>query len=298
MAAVSYREYCHEQDLKALEALKAIPGFSAVLKGFMKIMNERMLHGVNMASKIRLGPDQLPEIYQMLPPICEKLGIAEPELYLEMDPVPNAYTYGDSRVFITVTSGLLECMEEDEIRAVLGHECGHIACHHVLYHTMADMILNGGAEFLDLGLVTVPLKLAFFHWNRCSEFSCDRAAAICMGGHESVVETMIRLSGGNKALTDKIDKDLYLAQAAEYEQMLSDSLWDKTLQYLALMNSSHPFTAVRAAQVKKWCESDAFKRIVNGAPLGIDSGLRCKNCGAAIEPDWRFCKKCGTKCGE
>ena len=262
MMPVNPKEYCHELDLKALEMLRAIPGFSGALKGFMKIMNEKMLHGVNMASKVRLGPRQLPEIYNMLPPICERLGIVEPELYLEMNPMPNAYTYGDSQVFITVTSGLLECMEKDEIRAVLAHECGHIACRHVLYHTMGSMILNGAAEVLNLGLITVPLKLAFFHWERCSEFSCDRAAALCVGGYESVVETMIRLAGGPKSITSRINEDLYLQQAAEYEQLIGESKWDKILQYYALMNSSHPFTAMRASEVKKWCESAQFIRLM------------------------------------
>lgn len=261
MMTINPREYYHEQDRKALEALKSIPGFTPALKAFMKIMNENMMHGVNMATKIRLGPNQLPEIYHLLPPICEKLGIAEPELYLEMNPVPNAYTYGDTQVFITVTSGLLECMEEDEIKAVLAHECGHIACHHVLYHTMGNMILNGGATFLNLGIFAVPLQLAFSHWERCSEFSCDRAAAVCMGGYDSVVEVMIRLAGGPKSITDKIDKQLYLEQAVEYQQLVGDSAWNKTLQYLALMNSSHPFTAVRASEVKKWCESERFEKI-------------------------------------
>ena len=138
MRPILPREYYHDQDRQALEALKEIPGFTGALKAFMKVFNEKMMHGLNMSSKIRLGPEQLPEIYAYLPPICTALGIEEPEFYLEMDPFPNAYTYGDSQVFITVTSGLLEHMEEDEIKAVLAHECGHIACRHVLYHTMAS----------------------------------------------------------------------------------------------------------------------------------------------------------------
>ncbi len=294
MPTINPREYYHEQDRKALEALKSIPGFTPALKAFMKVMDEKMLHGVNMASKIRLGPNQLPHIYNLLPPICETLGIAEPELYLEMNPAPNAYTYGDTQVFITVTSGLLEYMEEDEIKAVLAHECGHIACRHVLYRTMGSMILNGGAEFLNLGIITVPLRLAFFHWKRCSEFSCDRAAAICMKDYNSVVETMIRLSGGPTSITNDINKDLYLEQAAEYENLIGDSGLDKTLQYLALMTSSHPFSAVRAYEIKKWCESDRFKQIIAYAD-GVADGTVCSFCGNKMEPTWAFCKKCGNK---
>jgi len=293
MKAVNPRDYYHEQDRKALEALKAIPGFTQALKTFMKIFNEKMIHGLDMSNKIRLGPNQLTELYELLPPICGVLGIAEPEFYLEMNPTPNAYTFGDTHVPITVTSGLIECMEEEELKAVLAHECGHIACRHCLYHSMASIILNQGAELLDLGIYAMPLKLAFFHWQRCSEFSCDRAAAIYMQGDDAVVKTMIRLAGGSKEITAKINKDLYLQQAKDYEELVENSAWNKTLQYLILMNRSHPFTAVRAAEIKKWCEGDDFHKIMSF--LSKEDGNSCTYCGLMFEEGWKFCKKCGNK---
>lgn len=293
MRSVNSREYYHEQDRKALETLQAIPGFTPVLKAFMKTFNEKMIHGLNMSSKIRIGPQQLPEIYAYLPPICAVLGIDEPEFYLEMDPVPNAYTYGDSQVSITITSGLVEYMEEDEIQSVLAHECGHIACHHLLYHTMAAMILQGGGELLGLGMLTLPLKLALFHWQRCSELSCDRAAAIYMRDSGPVVDTMIRCAGGKKELTCKVNKELYLAQTDTYLEMVGNSTLNKTLQYLVLMNRTHPFAAVRASEIKKWCEGDHFRKLLKY--MEQDPEARCPSCGAAITGDWRFCQNCGQK---
>jgi len=43
-----------------------------------------------------------------------------------MNPLPNGYTFSDTRVFVTVTSGLPEYLDEDEVQAVIAHECGHI----------------------------------------------------------------------------------------------------------------------------------------------------------------------------
>lgn len=293
MNVIKPNNYYHEQDRKTLETLRSIPGFPQAVKIFMKYYNEKMIHGLNMSSKIRLGPNQFPVLYNLLPPICQVLGITEPELYLEMDPSPNAYTIGDTNVSVTITSGLVECMEEDEIQAVLVHECGHIACKHCLYHSMADIILNQGVDLLGLESYALPLKLAFFHWQRCSEFSADRAAAIYMQGSDSIVETMIRLSGGNKEITSRINKELYLEQAKEYEEYKDSSIWDKTLQYSILMNQTHPFTAVRASEINKWCDTEDFKKIMDF--LNQDPGSCCKNCGSSIENAWRFCKKCGKE---
>jgi Zn-dependent protease with chaperone function len=258
----------------------------------MKIYNESMIHGLNMSSKIRLGPNQLPEIYQLLPPICKVLGIVEPEFYLEMDPNPNAYTFGDTIISLTVTSGLIDTMEEDELIAVLAHECGHIACRHCLFHSMAGIILNQGVDFLGLEAISLPLKIAFYHWQRCSELSADRAAAVYLQGSSSVIEVMIRLSGGSKEITAKVNQELYIEQAKEYQQLIDTSLWNKVLQFVVLMNQTHPFTAVRAAEIKQWCESSDFEKIMEYIR---QSNNECPNCGETVEEDWVFCKHCGNK---
>lgn len=67
--------FIHESDKAALATLKAIPGFTQVLRAFMKFWNEENMHIINMATKTRLSEKQLPEYYNMLFPICEKLGI-------------------------------------------------------------------------------------------------------------------------------------------------------------------------------------------------------------------------------
>ena len=97
-------EFIHPEDAAALRQLESIPGFPTIAKKVLELGYEKLRYGINMASTIRLSPTQLPELYRHLPPICERLGIKEPEFYLEMNPVPNAYTSGDTRVFIVVTS--------------------------------------------------------------------------------------------------------------------------------------------------------------------------------------------------
>jgi Zn-dependent protease with chaperone function len=290
------RDYIHPEDQAALENLKAIPLFSACLKSFMKIGIERVINGLSMANKIRLGPEQLPEIYRLLPPICQFLGIDEPELYLEMDPLPNAYTQGDTRIFVTVTSGLIEMMEEDELRAVLAHECGHIACRHVLYHTMAQMMLQyGAAIFGPLAALSMPVQLGLLYWMRRSELSCDRAAAVVMHGSQSVVETMLRLAGGPKSITGKVNLELYLKQAEAYDK-LQESQWDKFLQGVAVMSKDHPFLSVRAREITRWCQSERFRRIVQA--LEEPEGARCPACGASVRANWKFCNTCGQTLGQ
>ena len=281
---VNPRDFIHENDSKALNALKAIPGFEQLTKAFMKVFSERSIKILNMSSKVRLSEAQCPRIYNLLVPICAKFDIPVPELYLELDRTPNAYTYGDTTTFITVTTGLLELMTDEEIQAVLAHEVGHIVCHHVLYQTMGRMVLNGAATLLGLGpLVSTALSVAFAYWMRCSEFSADRAAAVFCDGPERVVNVMLRLAGGTTKVSNEIDVKLFMEQAEDYSDYVDDSNWNKFLEALTLMEATHPFLAVRAAAISQWCNQTTFLGITSGSSISTLEGA-CPRCGSEVEP--------------
>lgn len=113
--------FIHPEDKVALDQLKSIPLAEALFKKVMSLFDEQIAYGLNMAQRVRLSEKQLPHLYKILPPIVEKLGIKEPEFYLEMNPQPNAYAMGETRTAITITSGLLQLMTEGEVRAVVAH---------------------------------------------------------------------------------------------------------------------------------------------------------------------------------
>ena len=291
--AVASSDFIHPEDMAALENLRAVPLFPTFTKAFVAALPEHLLHGLDLANKVRLGPDQLPDIYRLLPPICAALGVEEPGFFLEMDPEPNAYTTGDTRTFLTVTSGLVQALEERELRAVLAHECGHIACHHVLYHTMADMLAKFGPGLLGLlgQVVEAPVQLALMHWSRRSELSADRAAAL-VTDPDTVATTMVRLAGGPAAITGAINFDAYLKQAEDYEALAAGSNWDRILQQMALARQDHPFLATRAREVRRWSETEQFRILVRR--LHAAPGTLCPHCGADIDAGWKFCRACGA----
>ena len=221
----------------------------------MQTVTEDMMHGINLASKIKLGPTQLPEIHAILRETCETLQIQEPELYLEMDPIPNAYTSGDTKPFVVVNSGIIDLLRPDELKAVIAHECGHILCHHVLYHTLASLLVSAGGgvgSFFGLGIVSEPLQWALMYWVRRSEFSADRVAAYVTNDADVVARTMMRLAGGGTKITAQVDMEQFVRQAAEYQKFMRDSDKSKFIQNWMVKDASHPYPAVRAAEVKKW----------------------------------------------
>lgn len=276
--ALDYKLYLHDSDKAAMAALKAIPGFSQVMKAFMKIWSEQQLRLINMSTNLRLNERQMAKYYNMLPPICEKLGIDVPELFVELDVHPNAYTYGDTKPFIVITSGLFETLPDELIPTVLAHECGHIACHHTLYTTMGRAILNGASAFVSgLGNIALyPIQLAFAYWMRCSEFSADRAAIICDGSAEKSTEVMMRFAGYDKDIMADANVEAFMEQALEYKNLVDNNAWNKTLEFILFQNYDHPLNAIRAYEGREWEKTELYKNIleyVNSETSGDESKL-------------------------
>ena len=270
-------DFIHPEDDAALRQMETIPGFPLMVKKILAIGVEQMSYGINMASAIRLSEKQL-------------LDIPEPEFYLQMDPNPNAWTSGDTRIWITVTSGLVEMMSNEELDAIIAHECGHILCRHVLYHTLAQW-LNKGLSFNGvLDKLTIPAQFALLYWQRKSELSADRAAAV-VTSPQIVAQVMARLAGGSRELTQNVDLQEWAAQADKYNEIRNDGLWNKTLQMAITAFQSHPFAAVRVREILNWSLSEQYRSLVEREKAMAQN--ICPNCKKHIDPTWKYCKHCG-----
>lgn len=280
-------EFVHPEDAAALKTLESIPLLPAIIKKWMELRYEQMEYGTNMADKILLSPTQLPKLYNLLPPICHRLGIEQPPFFLEMNPNPNAYAFGDTYKAITINSGIVELLNEDELRAILAHECGHIMCRHMLYRTMAITIANEALKFDGLASLAKPIELALMYWSRKSELSSDRVAAF-IAGPETTIRALSRIAGGPKSITSELNLVELAEQADQYDAIVKDGLFNKALQTCAVMYQTHPFNVVRIRELLKWIASDEYSALREKYPS-------CPGCYNEIVPGARFCKHCGRK---
>lgn len=280
-------EFTHPDDVAALKTLESILVLPAVVKKVMDIGIEQLTYGTNMASKLLLSPTQLPKLYNILPPICQRLGIREPAFYLEMNPMPNAYAFGDTYTAITITSGLVEMITEEELAAVVAHECGHILCRHMLYHTVALVLANEMLQSEILGVLAAPVKYALLYWNRKSELSCDRVSTF-HSGPKATISLMSRLAGGPKSITDEINLIELAEQADKYDAICKNGAWNKVLQTYAVLGNDHPFTSVRIREILRWVAGDQYQELRQKYPS-------CPHCFREIVKGANFCKHCGGK---
>ena len=258
--------YAHDLDRQAADALNQFPKFVKLLESYSANYDEKAAKIDLLSTAIRLSENQMPEIYGLLPPICEQLGIDTPEFYYVRDKRANAATFGSVHPCVYVTSGLVNKLPFHLLPSVLAHECGHIACKHSLYHSIAAQLVGG----IDRSpLVRIPaigkyltptLVRALLFWDRCSELSADRAAALCDGTADKTIDILLRLNGYGK----NVDRKEFLKQALDLKSFVNDSQSNKLMELMLVQDETHPRLATRAYECYEWSQSTQYAGIING----------------------------------
>ncbi|WP_245645593.1 M48 family metallopeptidase [Pseudonocardia acaciae] len=261
---ISPRAYEHPADRAAMATLRAVPGVAEGLKAVSGMFTERGERLFALASAIRTGPSQYAGLDQMRHECAEILDLpAVPNVFVARSTEANAYTIGIDEPFIVMTTGLVEALDTEGLRFVLGHEMGHALSGHAVLRTILIRLLSLQVTMSwmpagSLGLRAVIAALR--EWFRKAELTCDRAGLLCTQDPAAALRAHIYLAGGTDV--SEIDIPSFLEQAREYERI--DDIRDSVHKLLMVEGMTHPFAVVRAAQLQRWAASEEYRAILGG----------------------------------
>ena len=302
-------EYEHPFDAKALDALQRTPGLDVVVRQFNKHAVERLITVQYTGSNLRINKKDYPKIHRILDTVCETINLpARPSLYLEWGYHVDGFTIGVEHPIIVLSSGAVDLLNEEELLYLIGHEVGHIKSRHTLYHQMAEFLPfiadRIGQATLGLGkLIASPLELALqlalLRWSRMSEFTADRAGLLACQDMNAATRVMMKLAGMPIRDFHDLKIEAFLDQAREFESLDYEKL-NRAVKFLAIMDSTHPWTVMRAAELLRWIEGGEYQMVVQRKTAyrlrvrheGNDQF--CRNCGYRLQGSERFCNSCGT----
>ena len=102
-----------------------------------------------------------PRYYKIVQQLAEENNLPMPKVYIMNDPAPNAFATGrdPKHACVAATTGLIEIMDDKELKAVMGHEMSHVKN----YDIRVSMIVFGLASVV--GLIS-DLGLRMLFWGR------------------------------------------------------------------------------------------------------------------------------------
>ena len=262
LTGLDHSQYEHPFDKKALETLEATPGLSIAGKYVTKQTIERIYRVQYTGSHLRVTKDSYPQLYEYMDYACRVLDVdRKPEMYLQWGFGINGFTVGAENPIVVLNSGLMDLCDDDEILFIIGHELGHIKSNHMLYHMLAQVI-NYIIDMIPGGnLIAAPLQYALLYWDRMSEFTADRAGLLCCQNKDAAVRAFTKMAGLPQGHFSRLNEQAFLQQAKDFETLDYEKL-NKFFKSVSIVDSSHPWTVMRAAELIKWVENGEYRNLL------------------------------------
>lgn len=245
------RDYSHPVDSKVIEILDS-PTVNMIFRPLLKLTSEATM-GQIIATSISVNQSNYPELDEIVNQCVAYLGIRRPYVVVSTHvPGFNAITFGsDEEPYIALSSMIVRLMTYEQMQFVIGHECGHIAMGHLIYHSVVNAAGNVSSLLPVIGPIMYhTVSLALNAWCRRSEITADRAGLLCCGNLETAKKALMRieLAFGDE---NNVDIDAYVKESKRY---LQKGILRRVSEY----TSSHPLTPKRIEALELFTHSRKY----------------------------------------
>ncbi|MCH4849050.1 protease HtpX [Bifidobacterium pseudolongum subsp. globosum] len=233
---------------------------------------------------------QAPELYRIVRELSQKAGKPMPRIYVAPTATPNAFATGrnERHAAVCCTQGILQILDEREIRGVLGHELMHVYNHDIrtsaIAGAMATVISylgyslmyfgnstrsnrdsdNGGGALGAVGamlsVILAPIAASLIQMaiSRTREYDADEDGSVLTGDPLALASALYKIENGvaaNPMPPTATDRSV--------AAMMIESPF--SARGISKMFSTHPPTADRIARLQQMAAA-------MGAP-GVNAGM-------------------------
>ncbi len=233
------------------------------------------MYGAQPLDQVRFA-----RVYAIVEELCHHANVPMPKLWYIQTPMANAFATGrnPAHASVAVTQGILDILNERELRGVLAHELSHVKNRDILVATvaaviataisyLADMIrwsfifgtsMSGGRDQRDrsgafgalLLAVIVPIAATLIQLaiSRSREYLADESGAACCDDPLALASALEKLNASSKGYKPA---DVSAAQAATASMFI---VYPFSGRGLFNLFSTHPPMEQRIARLHKMAE--------------------------------------------
>src|SRR6266480_2371779 len=164
--------------------------------------------------------EEAPRLYEIVEDLARRDGIPMPRLYVSPEAQPNAFATGrgPNHAVVAVTQGILQVLDDDELRGVLAHELSHVRNRDILISSVAAAValaitfvarmavwgaIFGGGNDRDGGnafsaiamMILAPIAAAMIQMSlsRSREFQADASGAHLLHDGEPLARALEKI---------------------------------------------------------------------------------------------------------
>jgi heat shock protein HtpX len=221
--------------------------------------------------------EEAPRLYEIVEELARRNEMPMPRLYMSPQPQPNAFATGrgPKRAVVAVTQGILEVLDDAELRAVLAHELSHVRNRDILIGSVAAAIAlaitfiariamfgaifgggddeDGGGNIIGLLALAIlaPLAAGLIQMalSRSREYQADASGARLLGEGEPLARALQKI----EAYAKRVPMDVNPAEASLY---IINPLTGRKVNFANLF-STHPPTEERIARLREFDRTHA-----------------------------------------
>ena len=228
---------------------------------------------VRAAGAVAVSEADAPQLYAIVRDLTQRSGMPMPAVYISPASQPNAFATGRNQehAAVAVTQGLLQVLDQEELRGVLAHELSHVHNRDILIGSVAAAVALGitflarmlmwGAIFGGMGgnnrdgeggnifgliamMIFAPLAAALLQMalSRSREFEADRSGAELLGTGEPLARALEKIEAYAKQIPMNVDPALATAY-------IINPLTGRKANFANLF-STHPPTEERIARLR------------------------------------------------
>jgi heat shock protein HtpX len=216
--------------------------------------------------------EEAPRLYAIVEDLAQRAGIPMPRLYVSPERQPNAFATGrnEHHAAVCCTQGILQVLDDDELRGVLAHELSHVRNHDILISSVAasvalaimflarlamfGAIFGGGGGGRDgegnifgllamLILAPIAAIVVQMALSRSREYQADASGAHLLHDGEPLARALEKI----EAYAKQVPMNVSPAEATAY---IINPLTGRRVSFAGLF-STHPPTAQRVARLRQ-----------------------------------------------
>jgi heat shock protein HtpX len=207
--------------------------FAVGLNAFVYWKSDSLALRANGARELR--PGEIPRLRAIVTDLAARAGLPMPRLYVVDRPEPNAFATGrdPDHAAIAVTTGILEAMDDRQLRGVLAHELSHVKNRDTLVGTIAatiggaisflaqmaqfQLLFGGGREDDGNGgggigalvaIILAPIAALIIQLavSRGREYGADASGVELTGDPEGLASALLALDAAKDARPGRVDQ--------------------------------------------------------------------------------------------